>query len=251
MNDHRRWDWSAERAYAVGLIATDGCLDGRRPIVSFTSEELELIEQFRIAVGRRPRVYRKFGGFGSWTHQVAIYERELHSWLLSIGLMPRKTFDLGEISVPDQYLAALARGLLDGDGSILSYWHASNRRRYPNHRSLRLVTRFYSASRPHLEWLAQRLGRSFAVRGAISVDDRKTRKHPLYKLEFAKAASRLLLNLLYSDATCPRLKRKHDVWLRFLEDETTVVPRRGRRRSTKSVPEEGVEPSRALRPKGF
>lgn len=241
MNDDRRWYWSAETAYAVGLIITDGCLDGRRPIVSFTSEELELIEQFRIAVGRRPRVYRKFGGFGTWTHQVAIYERELHSWLLGIGLMPRKTFDLGAISV-------LARGLLDGDGSILSYWHASNRRRYPYQRSLRLVTRFYSASRPHLEWLARRLGRACAVRGAISVDDRKTRKHPLYKLEFAKSASRVLLNLFYSDSTCPRLERKHDVWLRFLEDESTVVRRRGRPRSTRSVPEEGFEPSRALRP---
>ena len=102
-----------------------------------------------------------------------------------------------------------------------------------------------------MEWLAQRLDRAFAVRGAISVDDRKTRKHPLYKLEFAKIASRLLLNLLYSDATCPRLKRKHDVWLRFRQDESTVATGPRRQRSTKSVPEEGVEPSRALQPKGF
>lgn len=230
MNDHR-WDWSAATAYAVGLIATDGCLDGRRPIVSFTSEELELIEQFRTAIGRSPRIYRKFGGFGAWTNQVAIYERPLHSWLLSIGLMPRKTFELSEIAVPDEHLAPLARGLLDGDGSILSYWHAPNRRRYPNHKSLRLVTRFYSASRPHLEWLAQRLDRAYSIRGSIAVDDRKTRKHPLYKLEFAKVASRHLLSLLYADAAAPHLRRKHDVWDRFREDESTLVARRHSRSS--------------------
>ena len=224
------WGWSAATAYAVGLIATDGCLDGRRPIVSFTSEDLELVDQFNTAMGRRPRIYRKFGGFGVWTNQVAIYERSLHSWLLSIGLMPRKTLQLSAIAVPDEYLASLARGLLDGDGSVLSYWHAPNRRRYPNHRSLRLVTRFYSASRPHLEWLAQRLDRAFSIRGAISVDDRVTRKHPLYKLEFAKGASRQLLTRLYADAAEPHLKRKHDVWGRFLVDESTVVPRRANRR---------------------
>jgi hypothetical protein len=229
MNGEADWGWTAATAYAVGLIATDGCLDGRRPIVSFTSEEPELIEQFKTAVGREPRVYRKFGGFGVWTCQVAIYERPLHSWLLSIGLMPRKTFALSEIAVPDEFLAPLARGLLDGDGSILSYWHAPNRRRYPQHRSLRLVTRFYSASRPHLEWLAQRLDRAFSIRGAISVDDRVTRKHPLYKLEFAKVASRHLLTLLYADGSAPHLKRKHDVWRRFLVNES-VVPRRPNQR---------------------
>jgi hypothetical protein len=222
----RPWDWSASTAYAVGLIATDGCVDGRRPIVSFTSEEFELIEQFKAAVGRDPRVYRKFGGFGVWTNQVAIYERPLHAWLLSIGLMPRKTFQLGAIAVPDEHLAPLARGLLDGDGSILSYWHAPNRRRYPNHRSLRLVTRFYSASRPHLEWLAGRLDRAYSARGAINVDDRASRKHPLYKLEFAKFASRSLLTRLYADPDSPHLKRKEDVWRRFLEEDAGVVLRR-------------------------
>ncbi len=245
------WDWSAATAYAVGLIATDGCLDGRRPIVSFTSEELELIEQFTTAVGRRPRVYRKPGGFGVWTNQVAIYERPLHSWLLSIGLMPRKTFELSEIAVPDEHLASLARGLLDGDGSILSYSHASNRRRYPNHKSLRLVTRFYSASRPHLEWLAKRLDRAFSVRGAISVDDRATRKHPLYKLEFAKIASRQLLTRLYADASAPHLRRKHGVWLRFLADESTFVLRRSRRSPLTTVCRRRESNPHGLAPKGF
>jgi hypothetical protein len=155
MNEDHGWAWSACTAYAVGLIATDGCLDGRRPIVSFTSEELELIEQFRTAIGRSPRVYRKFGGFGTWPNQVAIYERPLHSWLLSIGLMPRTTFDLSEIAVPDAYLAPLARGLPDGDGAILSYWHASNRRRYPNHKTP-ASTRSTSSS-------SQRLPRAFCL----------------------------------------------------------------------------------------
>lgn len=223
------WHWSPATAYAVGLIATDGCLDARRPIVSFTSEEIELIRQFSAAVGRSPRVYRKFGGFGVWTNQVAIYEEPLHTWLLSVGLMPRKTFELSAIAVPDRYLVPLARGLLDGDGSILSYWHASNRRQYPNHKSLRLVTRFYSASRAHLEWLADRLERALLLRGSIRADDRETRKHPLYKLEYAKRASRILLSLMYADTAAPRLQRKCDVWLRFLEEDSTHVARDHRR----------------------
>jgi hypothetical protein len=252
VNHGADWGWSAATAYAVGLIATDGCLDGRRPIVSFTSEELDLIEQFKTAVGRQPRVYRKPGGFGVWTNQVAIHERSLHSWLLSIGLMPRKTFKLSEIHVPDEHLAPLARGLLDGDGSILSYWHAPNRRRYPNHKALRLVTRFYSASRPHLEWLAQRLDRAFSVRGAISVDDRATRKHPLYKLEFAKLASRELLTRIYADASAPHLRRKHDVWRRYVADESKMVLRRTSRKSPQtSLCRRRESNPHGLAPKGF
>jgi hypothetical protein len=221
----RQWRWCPSTAYAVGLIATDGNLGLRRPIVSFTSSEVELIQLFSGSLQISPRMYRKRGGFGSWTNQVAIWDPELHEWLLSIGLIPRKTLRLGGIAVPDAYLAPLARGLLDGDGSVLSYWHVPNRRKYPGHRNLRLTTRFYSASPVHVEWLAQRLKAVLGIRGSLGVDSRATRDNPLYHLQFAKRASRALLTVLYSDTAAPRLARKHDKWLWFLENESALSSR--------------------------
>lgn len=175
-------------------------------------------------------MYRKRGGFGAWTNQVAVWDSALHAWLLSVGVIPRKTLLLGEIAVPDAYLAPLARGLLDGDGSVLSYWHVPNRRRYPGHQNLRPTTRFYSASLIHLEWLAHRLKGQLGLSGSIGVDSRATRSHPLYHLQFAKTASRSLLAVLYSDEAAPRLARKHDKWLWFLENEAVFPPRANTRR---------------------
>lgn len=214
-----RRGWSAKSAYAVGLTATDGNVHARRPIVSFTSGDVELIRLFTQSLEASPRMYRKPGGFGSWTNQVALWDPELHAWLLSIGVMPRKTLRIGELAVPDQFLAPLARGLLDGDGTVLSYRHVPNRRRYPGHRSLRLTTRFYSASLDHVRWLAGRLAALFEINGSIGVDSRATRNRPLYHLQFAKAASKTLLSAIYSDDAAPRLARKHQKWLWFLENE--------------------------------
>jgi hypothetical protein len=223
-----RWDWSPDIAYAVGLLATDGNVSARRSIVSFTSSEIELIELFTRALHVSPRPFRKPGGFGSWTNQVALWDPELHDWLVLVGVMPRKTFRLSEIAVPDSFLAPLARGLLDGDGSVLSYWHVPNRRQYPGHQNLRLTTRFYSASLRHVEWLAHRLGSVFSLTGSIGVDARATRENPLYHLQYAKRASQVLLSALYSDDAAPRLARKHARWLWFLENERAFRARRSR-----------------------
>ncbi len=220
-----QWCWSPNTAYAVGLIATDGNIGARRPIVSFTSSEAELISLFARPLEFAPRPYRKPGGFGTWASQVAVWDRPLHSWLVSVGLMPRKTLSLAGIEVPQAYMAPLARGLLDGDGTILSYWRVPNRRQHPGHRNLRLTTRFYSASLVHLGWLAVRLHAAFGIRGSIGVDTRKERKHPLYHLQFAKRASRSLLSALYADESAPRLDRKYARWMWFLENEVAFPPR--------------------------
>ena len=39
-------NWSAELAYAVGLIATDGCLSKDKRHIDFTSKDKELIKTF-------------------------------------------------------------------------------------------------------------------------------------------------------------------------------------------------------------
>lgn len=198
--------------------------------MEFTSRDLELIHLLTSALDLHPRTYRKRGGFGTWTNQVEIHDQALHSWLMGIGIMPQKTFRIGGIAIPDDHLGPLTRGLLDGDGTILAYVHAPNRRRYPNHLYARLTTRFYSASRQHLEWLSERLRSVFDVHGSIGVDERPTRTHPLYALEFAKWSSRQLLEILYRDPLSPRLERKHNEWLRFLRYEAEYPIRRSRQR---------------------
>lgn len=55
-------EWSADFAYTIGLIATDGCLYSDRKYINFTSKDLEQILNFQkalkidIHVGRKARV---------------------------------------------------------------------------------------------------------------------------------------------------------------------------------------------------
>ena len=55
--------WSPELAYAVGLIATDGCLykDGRH--LAFVSKDLQLIKIFMKCLGLKVKISKKESGY--------------------------------------------------------------------------------------------------------------------------------------------------------------------------------------------
>ena len=58
-------EWSPNFAYAIGLLATDGCLynDGRH--ISFVSKDLELVEMFKKILGLEVKISAKFSTFFS------------------------------------------------------------------------------------------------------------------------------------------------------------------------------------------
>ena len=173
-------EWSAKMAYVVGLLATDGCLSSDRRHIILTSRDRELVVTFltclgrpiKYTVGRTRRGKRAYYGQFS---DVAFYD-----WLLARGLTPRKSLTLGPIDVPNEYLIPLARGLLDGDGSVCVFRDKPTRAKYPNYEYERLWVFFLSASRVHIDWLRARLNdsagldgyveRSFGRRGTISSD---------------------------------------------------------------------------------
>src|SRR6185295_1719000 len=113
--------WSAELAYAVGLMATDGNLarDGRH--MTFVSRDHALVETLRrclrlTALARPTRTPR-----GGTLYRVQWGSRTLYDWFLAVGLMPAKSLRLGALAVPDQYFGDFFRGCIDGDGTVLRY----------------------------------------------------------------------------------------------------------------------------------
>jgi hypothetical protein len=208
--------WSAAMAYVVGLLATDGCLSSDRRHIIFTSTDIALVETYlkllgrpiRYRVGRRRR--KKRPEYYAQFSDVALYD-----WLLAVGLHPRKSLTLGAIAVPDEYLASLARGLLDGDGSISVFTHAPTRAKYPNYRYERLWVFFISASRAHLDWLRDRLADRYGIAGYIERIRRK-KKRDLFRLKYGKRESVILLEKLYEDPDAPRLDRKWCRWNDYL-----------------------------------
>ena len=178
------------------------------------SGDFDLLEVFKRCIPRAGRIGRH--GPNCW--HVTVSSVDFYRWLQSIGLTPAKSLTLGGIDIEDSLLVDLARGLMDGDGSIENYVHhpGGNVRRYPNYRYERLMVSFHSASRDHLVWLRGSLKRVMAIDGAILKQQEKDRPNPLYELRYGKHASLALLPRMYADPASPRLERKWKIWEAYL-----------------------------------
>lgn len=200
-------------AYAVGLIATDGCLYGDGRHIAFISKDEDLMRALLGIVNRSHIRYKlEESEFGGSAYRAQFSHARLYRWLLKVGVMPRKSLVLGAIDVPDEYLMPVVRGLLDGDGTVYTLVHSPTKRKYANYTYERLWTFFHSASRRHLEWLSAALLRVIGVSGYIEVFKRKRRKNPLFRLKYGNGASRILLPAIYADTSVPRLERKWRKW---------------------------------------
>lgn len=204
-------EWSDEMAYIVGLTATDGCLVTGRRKINFKSEDRQLVETYLAVLGRTNRVKHARTRKGGLVYFTEFHDSGLYEWFRSVGLTPRKSLTLGAIDVPDEFVASLARGLMDGDGSIQNFVHRPTRQKYPDYRYERLWVSFSSASEAHVEWLRSRLRAIAKGDGYLHVAKRSGR-HDYYTLRYGKACAIELLELFYVDATSPRLLRKWRIW---------------------------------------
>jgi len=153
-------------AYIVGLTATDGCLFTGRRKINFKSGDRQLVETYLSFWQDESREASEHAN-GRVVYFTEFHDSKLYEWFRSVGLTPRKSLTLGAIDVPDAFVASLARGLMDGDGSIQNFTHLPTRQKYPDYRYERLWISFNSASKSHIEWLRERL-RPIAKRERLS-----------------------------------------------------------------------------------
>jgi len=203
--------WTPTLAYAVGLIATDGGLVRGRSI-SFPSADRELVELLLRCLGKSNMISVERSNGGGVYYRTQIGDVALYRWLVSIKIEPRKSLTIGAIDVPDEFLLPLARGLLDGDGSIMNKTARADTKRRSDYRWEYLQTKFVSASRNHLIWLRERLREATGLEGYLMTSKARDGRHACYALRFSKQGSQRLLPLLYSDPAAPRLTRKWRVW---------------------------------------
>jgi hypothetical protein len=203
--------WTATLAYAVGLIATDGGLVRGRSI-SFPSADRELVEILLRCLGKSNSISVERSEEGNIYYRTQIGDVAMYRWLVSIKIEPRKSLTIGAIDVPDEFLVPLARGLLDGDGSIMNKIARADTKRRPDYRWEYLQTKFVSGSHAHILWLRSNLNRATGLQGYVMTQKAKGRHHACYALRFSKHASLQLLPLLYADPNAPRLTRKWRVW---------------------------------------
>ena len=229
-NDTASLGWSAELAYVVGLIATDGNLGRKKPVITLASKDVTLLETVRRCLGLRTRLQKHPGGYGDHCHHISWHDRRLYEWLREIGLSPAKSLTLRPLAVPDRYFPDFFRGCIDGDGSVLVYTDRYHVRTCEQYVYERLYISIVSASYAFIEWLRTTVRRLTNVNGSISVRQRPA-THPLWKLRYAKAQSIQLLKWMYYAPDVPCLDRKRARAERFLRPLGVASSRRtGRRR---------------------
>lgn len=195
--------WSPELAYAVGLIATDGCLykDGRH--ISLTSSERAQLETFRSCLGITNKIGFKLSSFTGRKDVMHVQFGDVlfYQWLVGIGLHPHKSKTLGPLKIPAAYHADFLRGCLDGDGSI----SAIRDKRWRS--SWYVTTSFATASERFALWLQQTNQRLFGVHGHIG------RSVQMYDLRYHKNETAVLMRKMYYRPGLPHLSRKRERYL--------------------------------------
>lgn len=100
--------WTPTLAYAMGLMATDGCVvDGDH--VSFPSADRELVELFASCLGKHNQISPFRTATGGIAYRIQFGDVAFCRWLGGIGISGRKSLTIGAIDVPQNFVIALVR----------------------------------------------------------------------------------------------------------------------------------------------
>jgi hypothetical protein len=175
--------------YLVGLITSDGNLskDGRH--VDITANDIQYLSMLKEALGLSNKIGDKHGSGGRISHHIQLANRQFYDFLVSVGLMPRKSLTLKALKIEEFYFHDFLRGLIDGDGSMRRWYH-------PKNGNQQWSLRVYSGSRDFMEWLEKRIKELYKVDGRLHKDGQKK---SLYVLKYGKMAAREILKKCYYD----------------------------------------------------
>lgn len=193
--------WSPNFAYAIGLLASDGCLykDGRH--ISLTSLDLEQLNNFNKALDIKVKISTKQAAPGRSCTHIQFSDALFHRFLISIGVTPAKSKTISKIDVPKKYFFDFLRGSFDGDGCFYSYWDPRWRS------SFMFYLTFSSASLKHIEWLRKEINERAESVGHIS---KSRSKGSIYNLRYAKKEALVIIKKMYYSPNVLCLGRKKE-----------------------------------------
>lgn len=190
--------WTPNLAYAVGLIATDGCLSKDNLLIDLTSKDREQLDNFSRCLGINFKIGSKKNSNGDESLRIQFKNRFFYNFLLSIGLTPKKSLTIGKLDIPDKYFFDFLRGCFDGDGCFYSYWDS----RWKS--SHMFYLEFTSASKCHIDWLQNELEKKVKTKGHIVQDGRKRS----FQLKYAKKEALVIIKKMYYNPSVICLSRK-------------------------------------------
>ena len=115
-------------SYILGFIVADGCILKRKNrknsyIFNITNKEKQHLEKIKKAMSAAAPLGLKRSGYTKKKdcYFIQICNKEICKDLINLGILPRKTYNLKPIKVPDKYFSNFVRGFFDGDGTVYIY----------------------------------------------------------------------------------------------------------------------------------
>lgn len=185
--------WSKDFAYALGLLATDGCLSGDGRHIEFTSKDLDQVINLCNCLNIKPDISKKSNGHGQLAFRVQFSDVTFYHWLNKIGITAKKSQTIGVVGIPTKYFFDFLCGCFDGDGSSYSYWD----RRWKS--SYMFYVGFASASRDFISWLKSGVQTLGGINGHVTENGGRD---VCYQLKYSKREAVKLVKRMYKKRLC-------------------------------------------------
>lgn len=191
--------WSADFAYAIGLIVSDGNVSRDGRTISFASKDVDQIKNFLKALKLENPIRIVIGGLKNKTLRTQFSDVCFWNFLNSIGIHPNKSKTIGHVSIPKDFMSDFVRGVFDGDGSFYSYWD----KRWKS--SLMFYVSIASASKVFIDWIRNEIEELVGIKGHFSAPPSTG---TTWQLKYAKSEATLLIGKMYEKSDCLALNRK-------------------------------------------
>ncbi|MBP6974366.1 MAG: hypothetical protein KBB54_00275 [Candidatus Pacebacteria bacterium] len=191
--------WSADFAYAIGLIVSDGNVSKDGRTISFASKDVDQIENFLKALKLENPIKIVIGGLKNKTLRTQFSDVYFWNFLNDIGIHPNKSKSIGRVEIPKDLMSDFVRGVFDGDGSFYSYWD----KRWKS--SFMFYISIASASKVFIDWIRSEIEELVGIKGHFSAP---SLTGITWQLKYAKSEATLLIGKMYEKSDCISLSRK-------------------------------------------
>ena len=116
--------WSAEMAWVLGLLLTDGHVSKTYQSIYLSQKDEELLRKVGILMGAEPVIAKPSGT--RTIPMLIINSKIIKADLERLGMTTAKSYTVIFPEVPEAYLPAFIRGVIDGDGWVQNRGYVMN-----------------------------------------------------------------------------------------------------------------------------
>jgi len=203
--------WSPQMSYILGYIAADGCIYKRKNrknsyTLNITSKDKDNLLKMGKNLSPDCSISIKYNSQRLPYSQIQISNREICGDLISLGILPRKTYNLNFIKVPEEYFSDFVRGFFDGDGTVYIY---------KVNGTPQIKAGFVSPNLSFITEFNKQLCKAIDIQcKAVHKFHSKNKKVPLYNICFYIDDCERLYKFMYKNASI-FLNRKHRVFKKW------------------------------------